>query len=61
MTKRSSIARIAGLPIGTVMFAAVTNIREKWRTVAVRSASGPTMKPGVSQRDSTGSSNASQS
>ena len=24
----------------------MTNMREKWRTVAVRSASGPTMKPG---------------
>ena len=36
-------------------------MRAKWRTVAVRSAAGPTMKPGVSHRNSTGSSNASHS
>ena len=29
-------------------------MRAKWRTVAVRSAAGPTMKPGVSQRNSSG-------
>ena len=32
---------------GTVRVAAVTNMREVWRTVAVCSESGPTMKPGA--------------
>ena len=44
------------VPTGTVTFAPARNMRAKWRTVAVRSAAGPTMKPGVSQRSSTGSS-----
>ena len=34
------------VPIGTDTFAPARNMREKWRTVAVRSAAGPTMKPG---------------
>jgi hypothetical protein len=46
---------------GTLRFAPVTNIRLKWRTVAVFSASGPTMKPGVSHSDRTGSAYASHS
>ena len=37
---------------GTVRLAPVTNIRATWRTIAVFSASGPTMKPGVSHSDS---------
>ncbi len=37
---------------GTVRLAAVTNIRDTWRTSAVFSASGPTMNPGVSHSDS---------
>ena len=41
--------------------AAVTNMREVWRTVAVCSESGPTMKPGVSTSDSSGTPNASHS
>ena len=49
------------MPTGTVRFAPVTNSRAKWRTVAVLSASGPTMNPGVSHRNSTGRSNASHS
>lgn len=40
--------------IGTSMFAAPTNMRATRRTIAVFSASGPTMKPGVSHKDSTG-------
>ena len=36
-------------------------MRAKWRTVAVRSAAGPTMKPGVSHRNSTGRPKASHS
>ena len=47
--------------VGTVRLAPATNMRAKWRTVAVRSAAGPTMKPGVSHRNSTGSSKASHS
>jgi hypothetical protein len=39
---------------GTVRLAPVTNMRETWRTIAVFSASGPTMKPGVSHSASTG-------
>src|SRR5229473_6780252 len=46
---------------GTVMLAPVTNIRATWRTIAVFSASGPTMKPGVSHSDTIGRSKASQS
>src|SRR6266511_4476778 len=46
---------------GTVRLAPVTNIRATWRTIAVFSASGPTMKPGVSHSDSSGMSKASQS
>ena len=49
------------VPVGTCRLAPVRNMREKWRTVAVRSASGPTMKPGVSQRNSSGSAKPSQS
>ena len=49
------------VPVGTWRLAPVTNIRAKWRTVAVRSASGPTMNPGVSHRNRIGSSNASHS
>src|SRR5439155_892269 len=39
---------------GTVRLAPVTNMRETWRTIAVFSASGPTMKPGVSQSETIG-------
>ncbi len=39
----------------------MTNIRHTWRTSAVSSTSGPTMKPGVSHRKSSGRSKASQS
>ena len=46
---------------GTVSEAPVTNIRLTWRTNAVSSASGPTMNPGVSHRDSSGSAKASHS
>ncbi len=46
---------------GTVRFAPVTNIRDMWRTAPVVSESGPTMNPGVSQRNRTGTSNASHS
>ena len=46
---------------GTVSDEPTTNIRLTWRTSAVSSASGPTMNPGVSQRDSSGSPNASHS
>jgi hypothetical protein len=46
---------------GTVIPAAVTNMRETWRTWATRSISGPTMNPGVSHRNSTGRSKPSQS
>ena len=49
------------MKIGISIAPAVTNIREPWRTVAVFSASGPTMKPGVSHRDSIGTSKASHS
>ena len=38
----------------------MTNMRAMWRTGAVASCSGPTMKPGVSHRNTTGTSNASQ-
>ena len=38
----------------------MTNIRAMWRTAPVASDSGPTMKPGVSQRNTIGTSNASQ-
>src|ERR1019366_5667683 len=43
------------------MFAPVTNIRAACRTSAVFSTSGPTMMPGVSHRNTSGMSNASQS
>ena len=43
------------------MLAPVTNMRQTWRTRAFFSAAGPTMKPGVSHRDSRGMSKASQS
>ena len=46
---------------GTERFAPVTNRRDMCRTAPVASDSGPTMKPGVSQRKSTGTSNASHS
>src|ERR1700691_1502622 len=46
---------------GTVSEAPTTNMRLTWRTRAVSSASGPTMKPGVSHRDRIGSPNASHS
>ena len=36
-------------------------MRQTWRTSAVFSASGPTMKPGVSQSETIGMSKASQS
>ena len=49
------------MPVGTSRLAPVTNMREKCLTVAVFSASGPTMKPGVSHRNSIGSPNASHS
>ena len=44
---------------GTVSEEPTTNMRLTWRTSAVSSASGPTMKPGVSHSESTGSPNAS--
>src|SRR5208283_5461128 len=43
------------------MFAPVTNIRAACRTSAVFSTSGPTIMPGVSHRNTSGMSNASQS
>ena len=46
---------------GTVSDAPTTNMRLTWRTSAVSSASGPTMNPGVSHSESTGSPNASHS
>ncbi len=46
---------------GTVSRAPATNIAPKRRTVAVRSAAGPTMKPGVSTSETTGSRCASHS
>ncbi len=46
---------------GTPRFAPVTNIRLMCRTAPVASDSGPTMKPGVSQKNTTGMSNASHS
>ena len=46
---------------GTVSVAPTTNMRLTWRTSAVSSASGPTMKPGVSHSERTGSPNASHS
>ena len=46
---------------GTVSDAPTTNIRLTWRTRAVSSASGPTMNPGVSHRDSSGRQKASHS
>ena len=47
------------LKTGTLMFAPVTNIRPKWRSWAVSSASTPTIKPGVSHKNSKGISKAS--
>ena len=44
---------------GTVNDAPTTNMRLTWRTNAVSSASGPTMKPGVSHNESTGNPKAS--
>ena len=49
------------MPIGTDRFAPMTNSREKCRTVAVFSDSGPTMNPGVSHSETTGSRCASHS
>ena len=46
---------------GTVSRAPATNIAPKRRTMAVRSASGPTMNPGVSTSETTGSRCASHS
>ena len=46
---------------GTVSDAPTTNMRLTWRTSAVSSASGPTMKPGVSHSERTGSPKASHS
>ena len=46
---------------GTVRFAPMTNSREQCRISPVFSASGPTMFPGVSDRDRIGMSKASQS
>ena len=46
---------------GTVNDAPTTNMRLTWRTSAVSSASGPTMKPGVSHKERTGSPKASHS
>ena len=46
---------------GTVRPPAVTNSRLAWRTSPVRSASGPTMIPGVSHRNTIGRSWASHS
>ena len=46
---------------GTVRLAPMTKSRLKWRTWAVRSASGPTMNPGVSHRNRIGRSWASHS
>ena len=46
---------------GTVRLAPTTNMRLTWRTWPVRSASGPTMNPGVSHSDTTGRSWASHS
>ena len=45
---------------GERSLAPATNIAPNRRTVAVRSASGPTMKPGVSHSETTGSPYASQ-
>ena len=53
--------RTTTVPIGTDRLAPMTKSREKWRTVAVFSDSTPTMKPGVSQRETTGSPWASHS
>ncbi len=49
------------MPNGTVRLAPTTNSRLAWRTSPVSSASGPTMIPGVSHRNSSGTSNASHS
>ncbi len=46
---------------GTVSRAPATNIAPKRRTIAVRSAAGPTMNPGVSTSETTGSRCASHS
>ena len=46
---------------GTRRLAPLTNIRLTCRTSAVFSASGPTMNPGVSHRNSSGRSNAPHS
>ena len=46
---------------GTRSDAPATNRREQWRTSAVASASGPTIIPGVSISETTGSPKASQS
>ncbi len=51
--------RSTTVPVGTLRLAPMVNIRAKWRTVAVRSAAGPTMNPGVSQRNRIGRANAS--
>lgn len=49
------------IPSGTVSRAPVTNMRPNRRTAASFSDSGPTMNPGVSQSEITGSRNVSQS
>ena len=56
-----SLAQDDRAPVGTRQAAPRHEQRAKWRTEAVRSAAGPTMMPGVSTRESTGSSKASQS
>ncbi len=49
------------MKIGTLSAPPTTNMRLTRRTSAVFSASGPTMKPGVSHSDRIGNPNASQS
>ena len=46
---------------GTLSAAPATRSRDAWRTSPVASASGPTMKPGVSMSERIGSPKASQS
>ena len=46
---------------GTLRAAPATSSREVWRTRPVSSAGGPTIIPGVSTSDRSGSPNASQS
>ena len=58
-----ALAKKAGVVMntGTLIVPATTNIRDTRRTSEVFSASGPTMKPGVSHNERIGSPNASQS